>query len=230
MDKMKELKEEIQALVRRASAGDDPFDVSQYAGDGFNGTRPRMLVISSYVLNVKLLAAMKKHFRDNNVAYWPYYCASGPYGTQVRTLSIKSSTTEEGGQLLPWKDWMDRAIRIIQPQDIFLIGGYSDIKQHPNRLMIDRSTRGKTFVPFVFEDPPRRNKGEDYLDYVDRWEEGFRNTWFEKVLPHFDERYFADAPRIASSGLINAFEILKRPKRSAKPKEGKKETKLKKVE
>lgn len=227
-----DLRKEIQVVVQKACGGDDLFDVSKRAGEGYTGQRPRLLVISYFVMNAKLLEVMRAFFRENSVAYWPFYCASGPFGSKVSSLSVKTTTSESGGDPLPWTDWLFRAIKVIQPRDIMLIGKFSQIKEFPSRPENDRVTRGRKYDPFVFGDLPRYDKeNEDYMQFVDRWSRAFRVDWFGKITPHLEEQYFTGAPMLSGTKTVNAFAVLTGSKRAAPGgSKEKKESKLARVE
>lgn len=239
---MEKLKTEIQRTVVSACGGDGLFDVSRRAGEGMTNERPRLLVISFYILSEPMLKTMRLYFREHTVVYWPLYCASGPYRPKVSerlkvsSLRLKSAESGLGVDPLPWKDWLYRAIRIIQPRDIMMIGHFSNLTDLPKRPSADHALRGRVYVPFVFDNLPRRGDNqtdpkatEDYEKYVERWSMAFREHWFGKIIPHFDNIYFLDVPTIPETGLVNAFAILTR-KRKAEAKSGKKEIKLPKVE
>lgn len=223
---MAELKQKVHGAIHSASS---LFEISEYAGLGYRGHRPRLLVVSFFVLNKSQRETMWAFFGGHAVMYWPLYCATGPFGIKVTSLSVRSTT---GKTSLPWKEWLMEAIRIVEPRDLLLLGRFSQIKEFPKRPLRDHRTRGREYEPFVFENLPRRDTEEDRETHIFRWTEAFRSEWEGKMVPHFDNLYFTNVPRVPETGRVNAFAVLTGQKRTAEKKEEQnaKETKLQKIE
>jgi hypothetical protein len=199
--------EEIGDVIAEA---DKKFSLCSHICESKAPGRPWLMIITKYPLNPKLHGVVRAVAGRYNVVHWPLICAAGPRGGKAELLRIKNTM---GGDPLPWNEWLQRAVRLVQPHDVLFLS--FDSLPLPARPVRDHKGRGRQYQPFRFESLPSRAGEDDYDRFVDLWAGAFKSKWDTTIYPHFQERYLAGAARIPTSDKVDAFAVLTRKRRAA---------------
>jgi len=227
------------AAARRVALGDLQREVSERVrecaalmgwegkiddatGRASDGQRPRFLIVTKKRFNLQKLEAMQDLAGPEiPLVVWAWGCArvqGAPPPMEVGQKKPGKRDDKDAqllrtalGSGLPWDEWLERAIRIIAPRDLLVVGQPLSRKAFPKRPATDQRTRGRDYVPLAIWDLPYfRFDVDDWNEYLVTWRRMVRAGWEKAVVPHMLEHYLTGARTIPATGEIDGVAALKR--------------------